>query len=180
MQILEKFSRSLTAALLAFGMMALCGAAKAQIVAFGASQVAGMGVEQSQAYPAQLEAMLRAKGLNVTVANAGVSGNTTADLLARVDSSVPPGTTIVILDTSGPFLNNYNHGISQAQGRSELAAVTARLKARGINVIPESTFDISPQYRQADGKHLTPEGHRIVAARLLPRVTRALRSSPSR
>jgi acyl-CoA thioesterase-1 len=179
MRIPGRFLLQLAATFVISGTMAIVSAAEAQIVAFGASQVAGTGVGQGEAFPAQLEAMLKAKGYNVSIANAGVYGSTTSDMLGRVDSAVPSGTTLVILDTSGPYLNNYIQGISQAQGRSEMAAVSARLKARGIKVIPESTSDISPRYRQADGKHLTTEGHRIVAARLLPQVTRAL-GAPSR
>ena len=51
-------------------------AATAQIVAFGASNTAGYGVGSDQAWPARLEAMLRAKGYQATVANAGISGDT--------------------------------------------------------------------------------------------------------
>jgi acyl-CoA thioesterase I len=158
-------------ALLAF---ALPGAARAQVVAFGASNVEGHGVARSQAYPAQLEALLRAKGVKAHVRNAGVYGNTSADMLARMNRAVPPGTKVVILDTSGELLNNYVHGISQAQGQADIATMTTQLQARGITVIPESTQDIPTSMRQADGKHLTPEGYRMVAERLLDPVTRAL------
>ena len=66
----------------------------AQIVAFGASNVAGAGVEASQAWPAQLEALLQAKGYHVHVLNAGITGDTTGNMLKRVDSSIPNGTKI--------------------------------------------------------------------------------------
>ncbi|MBV9150897.1 MAG: esterase, partial [Alphaproteobacteria bacterium] len=63
------------------GAVALCGflsaAARAQVVALGASNTVGMGVRPQEAYPAQLEAMLRAKGYNGRVVNAGISGDTT-------------------------------------------------------------------------------------------------------
>jgi acyl-CoA thioesterase-1 len=68
---------------------AFVGAAHAQIVALGASNVAGRGVNSSEAFPAQLQRMLAAKGYNAQVANAGVNGNTNADLLARLDQAAP-------------------------------------------------------------------------------------------
>ena len=61
--------------------------AQAQIVAIGASNVAGRGVSSSDAWPAQLEGMLAAKGRNVHVTNAGISGDTNAGMLARLDSA---------------------------------------------------------------------------------------------
>jgi len=155
-------------------LLALTGAARGQVVAFGASNVEGKGVMPSESYPAQLEGMLRAKGLNVRVTNAGVSGNTSLDMLTRLDSAIPPGTKVVILDASGEFFNNARHGISKQQGQADWAVMASRLRARGIVVIPESTQDLPMSVRQAD-MHLTPEGHRVVAARLLNRVMAALR-----
>src|ERR1700757_3889265 len=71
--------------------------AEVRIVALGDSGIRGKGVPESQAYPAQLEAALKARGHEVTVTNQGVNGDTTAGVLARLDSAVPPGTNIVIL-----------------------------------------------------------------------------------
>ena len=62
-------------------------AASVNIVALGASNTAGKGVGSGEAFPAQLEAMLRAKGYDAHVTNAGVSGDTTAGMLARLNSS---------------------------------------------------------------------------------------------
>ena len=85
-----------------FATMLCSGAtAQAQIVAIGASNVAGKGVSSSDAWPAQLEGMLAAKGRNVHVTNAGISGDTNAGMLARLDSAVPEGTKIVLLDQYG-------------------------------------------------------------------------------
>ena len=58
-----------------------------QIVACGDSATAGWLVAHQDAYPAQLQAALRKKGYDVTVANAGVNGDTTADALKRFDSA---------------------------------------------------------------------------------------------
>jgi acyl-CoA thioesterase-1 len=169
-------STLLSAALVLVGAPSV---AKAQIVAFGASNVSGDGVALEDAFPAQLEAMLRAKGYDVHVANEGVGGDTSADMLRRLDNAVPPATRIVLLDTSGPISNNPHRGISREQGAAHMAAIAAKLEARHITIIRESANVIPRQYRQADGRHLSAEGHRLLATRLLPDVTRAL-GPPSR
>ena len=67
---------------------------------FRRQQHRGMGVANEAAYPVQLEAMLRAKGYRGRVLNSGISGDTTAGMLARLDSAVPPDTRVVILQPS--------------------------------------------------------------------------------
>jgi acyl-CoA thioesterase-1 len=88
---------------IAFSLV-LANPAFAQIVALGASNTQGKGVSPSEAWPARLEAMLQAKGRSVHVTNAGISGDTTGGELARLDSSVPDGTRIVILNSAGTIL----------------------------------------------------------------------------
>jgi acyl-CoA thioesterase-1 len=83
----------------------------AQIVALGASSTAGYGVGASSAFPVLLEAMLRAKGRPISVSNAGISGDTTGGMLARLSSAVPQGTRIVILQIGG---NDARKGMSPA------------------------------------------------------------------
>src|SRR5690349_23652614 len=68
-----------------------------RIVAFGDSLTAGLGLPPSEAFPAQLQKSLAAKGLKVEIANAGVSGDTTAAGLERFDWAIPDGTEAVIL-----------------------------------------------------------------------------------
>ena len=65
---------------------------KAQIVALGASNVQGYGVSPLESFPAQLETMLRAKGKQYSVTNAGVFGDTSDRVMARLNSAVPQGT----------------------------------------------------------------------------------------
>ena len=103
--------------------------AQAQIVAIGASNVAGRGVNSSDAWPAQLEGMLAAKRRNVHVTNAGISGDTNTGMLARLDSSVPAGTKIVLLDKVGGGWNGRRLG--QGSQNAELVAIEARLRSRG-------------------------------------------------
>jgi len=155
-------------------LIALAGSAHAQIVAFGASNISGWNVAASEAIPAQLQAMLRSRGYSVTVLNAGIYGNTTAEMRARMDRDIPEGTRIVILDTSGGLHNDMQQGISRQQGEADLAAIQARLAERHIMVIPVSAADLAAQYHQPDGVHLTPEGHRLAAENLVPAVAEAL------
>jgi acyl-CoA thioesterase-1 len=154
--------------------LAVSCAAHAQIVAFGASNISGWNVPASAAMPAQLKEMLRAKGYSVEVLNAGIYGNTTTDMRNRMDSDIPPGTKIVILDTSGGVYNDTWKGISREQGDADKAAIVENLKARGITIIPMSAAELPAQYHQQDGLHLTPEGYKLIASQLLPQVVEAL------
>ena len=70
-------------AVLAMLAVGVASAEAATIVALGASNTYGKGVARNQAYPAQLEAILRAKGSNVRVVNAGINGDTTEGMLGR-------------------------------------------------------------------------------------------------
>lgn len=151
----------------------IAGGAQAQIVAIGASNVAGRGVGSATAWPAQLESMLAAKGRSVHVANAGINGDTNAGMLARLDSAVPAGTKIVLLDRRGGGWNGRRLG--QGSQDTELAAIEARLRGRHITVIPMWWGAALRQYLQADQIHFTAEGHRLVAAQMLPSVLRATR-----
>src|SRR3954462_3686751 len=154
------------------GAFGLVGTAHAQIVALGASNVFGKGVSSSEAFPAQLERMLAAKGYNAHVANAGINGNTNADMLARLDQAVPAGTKVVLLGTLGGRYNARRLG--QGDQNAEFASIMAKLRSRGIKIIPVTAAGVSRKHLQADGVHLTAEGHAAVAARLLPSVIRAL------
>jgi acyl-CoA thioesterase-1 len=103
-----------------------------RIVAFGDSLTAGYGVLERDSYPSKLEAVLRAKGYDVTIANAGVSGDTTAQGLARVDWSVPQGTQAVILEFGA---NDMLRGIPPATIKHNLEAIIQKLRARHIEVM---------------------------------------------
>src|SRR5260370_41833106 len=80
------------------GLVPCWGAADAAtIVALGASNTYGKGVSRSLAYPAQLEALLRARGYNIRAINAGINGDTTSSMASRLDTVVPDGNSLVIL-----------------------------------------------------------------------------------
>jgi acyl-CoA thioesterase-1 len=165
--------RFLIAGLLAAMMLCCADIAQAQIVAIGASNVAGKGVSSSDAWPAQLEGMLAAKGRTVHVTNAGISGDTNAGMLARLDSAVPDGTKIVLLDRYGGGWNARRLG--RGDQNAELAAIEARLRSRGIRIVPMWWNAALRKYLQSDGTHFTAEGHRLVATNMLPSVMGAVR-----
>jgi acyl-CoA thioesterase-1 len=119
------------------GVLAHMGEAQAQgrpirLVAFGDSLSAGYGLPQSAAFPAVLERALKARGHNVTVANAGVSGDTASGGLARVDWSVPDGTDGVILELGA---NDMLRGVDPAVTRRALDGILEKLRARNIPVL---------------------------------------------
>jgi len=159
----------LTALIVACGT-ACAAAASLNIVALGASNTYGKGVARGSDYPAQLQAMLKAKGYDARVANAGINGDTTAGMLARLGSAVPPGTQVVLLQPGG---NDRRKGVS---GRGEnISTIVSRLQGRGIKVIVLERIlaGMSSAQIQPDGQHLTAEGYRIIAARVLPQVIAA-------
>lgn len=102
------------------------------LVGFGDSLMAGYQLPQEDAMPVRLEKALVADGEDVTVANAGVSGDTTAAGLARVDWSVPDGTRGVILELGA---NDALRGIPPEETEKNLDAIIGRLKNRGIAVL---------------------------------------------
>ncbi len=102
------------------------------IVAFGDSLTAGYGLAANDAFPAQLQRALAAKGLAVNVINAGVSGDTAAGGLSRLDWSIPDGTDAVILELGA---NDALRGFDPAVTRKALDAMLRRLKERKIPVL---------------------------------------------
>ncbi|HKS60092.1 MAG TPA: arylesterase [Xanthobacteraceae bacterium] len=123
-------------ALLALGSLLIAPATAAErpvrIVMLGDSIAAGFGLPVAEALPAKLEKALKAKGLNVTVENAGVSGDTPAGGLARLDWSVGEGTDAVIIELGA---NDALRGADPKQTRAALDAIIRRLKERKIAVL---------------------------------------------
>jgi acyl-CoA thioesterase-1 len=103
-----------------------------RIVALGDSLTAGLGLPASEALPAVLERSLRAAGRDVAIQNAGVSGDTTAGGLARLDWAVPDDTEAVIVALGA---NDMLGGLAPERARSNLEAIVRRLRARGIEVL---------------------------------------------
>ena len=122
------------------------GTGPIRLVALGDSLMAGYELPQSAAFPVVLEKALRARGHNVEVANAGVSGDTTSGGLERLDWSVPEGTDGVILELGA---NDMLRGIDPRIPRRALEAIVARLKERGIPVMLAGMYasrNLGPDY----------------------------------
>ena len=103
-----------------------------RIVALGDSLTAGLGLPESEGFVARLQAALAAKGLAATLINAGVSGDTASDALARLDWSVPDDTDAVILEIGA---NDMLRGIKPAVTRAAIETILQRLKQRHIAVL---------------------------------------------
>ncbi|MBV9016980.1 MAG: arylesterase [Alphaproteobacteria bacterium] len=102
------------------------------ILAFGDSITAGFGLPAEQAFPARLEDKLRSIGLAVHVINAGVSGDTTADGLARLDWSLADKPDIVILELGA---NDALRGLDPTAARANLDAMIDKVQASGAKVL---------------------------------------------
>jgi acyl-CoA thioesterase-1 len=117
-----------------------------RLVALGDSLSAGYNLPASAAFPAVLQQALRQKGLNVSVTNAGVSGDTAQGGLDRLDWSVPDGTDGVILELGA---NDALRGFDPATTEKALDAIITRLKARGIAVLLAGMYaprNLGPDY----------------------------------
>lgn len=137
-----------------------------RVVAVGASNTQGFYIATEAAYPAQLQKLLKQKGIDAEVVNAGVAFNTTAAMLRRIDSDVPKGTDIVILQ---PGANDRRFFTGREQRAANIAEMERRLRARGIKVVVYDD-EIPLRYYTFDFIHLTREGHAMIAAALLPRI----------
>lgn len=179
------------------GVSQAAGQQPIRIVAFGGSSTYGQGVERYDAYPAKLEKALRARGHTVSVTNAGVSGDKTADGLARLDRVIPAGTQIVIVE----------YGINDAFAKTDPATIRANLETmlgrikgkgaeillvgfRGTNLQPladrfgaaytdfafpnngDAQYRVAndPQMRSQGVAHFNAAGYDQIVARMLPQV----------
>jgi lysophospholipase L1-like esterase len=163
--------------------------AEVRIVAVGASSIRGYGVPESQAYPAQLEAALRARGHQVTVTNQGVNGDTTRGVLSRLDSAVPPGTNIVILQIGGNDL--VRDRVSPDVVAANKRTIVERLRAKGTEVyvlenmqqgiVDRADLHVeSTRVPNSTRWHLTPAGYAIVVRRTLPPIEALVRKVEKR
>lgn len=103
-----------------------------RIVALGDSLTAGLGVGPADAFPAQLQTALTARGHDVIVENAGVSGDTSAGGLARLDWALGAGADAVIVELGA---NDGLRGLEPAQMATNLETILGRLTDRNIPVL---------------------------------------------
>lgn len=150
-----------------------------RIVAIGASNTSGYAVGAGNAYPALLESMLKAKGFDVTVVNAGVTAETSAQTLSRVDSAVTPGTKIVIYDVGGGNDKDAGEGAGTSANAGQIAA---RIRAHGAVAINASKASVVGSEKgnpsawiQGDPHHhITAASQQRLAASLVPKVIAVL------
>lgn len=124
-------------------------AAPITLLALGDSLTAGYGLPAAEAFPVQLEAALKAKGRDVRVVNAGVSGDTSAGGLARLDWALAdkPQAAIVALGA-----NDGLRGLDTGRLRVNLDTIVARLQGAGVKVLlagMEAPPNLGPEYGQA-------------------------------
>jgi acyl-CoA thioesterase-1 len=103
-----------------------------RLVALGDSLTAGYNLPRNAAFPAVLEKALQAKGHDVEIANAGVSGDTASGGLDRLDWSVPAGTDGVIVELGA---NDMLRGLDPAVTRRAIEGIVERLRARNVPVM---------------------------------------------
>jgi acyl-CoA thioesterase-1 len=121
-------------------------------VALGDSLTAGLGLSQDEAYPALLQRKVNEKGYPHEVINAGVSGDTSADGLRRVNWALEGNVRLVILALGG---NDGLRGLPPAQMKSNLQGIIHRVRQRGIPLLlvgmeapPNYGEDYANAYRQ--------------------------------
>ncbi|HLF83235.1 MAG TPA: arylesterase [Blastocatellia bacterium] len=120
-----------------------------KIVAFGDSLTAGFGLPQSASYPALLQKKLDAEGLAYEVVNAGVSGDTSAGGVRRVDWALEGDVKIVILELGA---NDILRGQPVDAMKENLARIIERVKAHGATVLlagMEAPTNSGIDYRKA-------------------------------
>ena len=103
-----------------------------KLVVLGDSLAAGYELKEGDAFPAKLEAALKAKGIDVMVVNAGVSGDTAKQGLERLDWAVEPDADAVIVELGA---NDALRGIDPNETRASLEKIISRLSTRKIPIM---------------------------------------------
>jgi len=169
-------------ALLLIAASAAPAAAKdVHVLALGDSLTAGYGLPPGQGFAPQLEAVLRRNGVRAFVADAGVSGNTSAQGRARLKWTLDglrarPDLAIVALGA-----NDMLRGLPPARTRSDLDAILAELKRRGIKVLIAGMLaapNLGPEYR-ADYDRIFPDLARKYDATLYPFFLAGVAGNPA-
>lgn len=107
-------------------------AAGPEVVALGDSLTAGYGLSPDEGFVPQLQRWLDAQGAEATVVNAGVSGDTTAGALARIDWALTPGAKAMIVTLGG---NDLLRGLPPEEARANLDAILMRADEAGLPVL---------------------------------------------
>lgn len=104
----------------------------AQVVALGDSLTAGYGLAEGEGFVPQLQAWLKAQGSEAVVVNAGVSGDTTAGGLSRLDWALEPEADALIVTLGG---NDMLRGLPPAEARANLDAILTKAQKKGLPVL---------------------------------------------
>jgi acyl-CoA thioesterase-1 len=126
------------------------------VVALGDSLTAGLGLPQEDGFVPQMQAWLAAQGADVVLVNAGVSGDTTAGGLARLDWSLTPEVDALMVTLGG---NDLLRGIDPANSRANLEAILKAAQGRGLPVLlvgMKAPGNYGPEY-QAQFDAIYPE-----------------------
>ena len=132
-----------------------------EILLFGDSLAAGYGLSAEDGLTAQLQARLNSEGVQALVKNGGVSGDTTAGGLSRLDWALSAGTDVVILVLGG---NDAMRGLTPSQSQSNLDALLAKLATREVKILltgmrappnlgPDYAAAFEPMYQALAKKH---------------------------
>jgi acyl-CoA thioesterase-1 len=113
-------------------LVSLARAETITILALGDSLTAGLGLDPSAAFPARLEAALKAKGHDVTVRNAGISGDTAAQGAARLDWALTDDVDAAIIELGA---NDALRGLPVSQAEAALDEILGKLTARNLPVL---------------------------------------------
>ncbi len=108
------------------------GVAQVQVVALGDSLTQGYGLPQGEGFVPQLQNWINEQGFDAQVVNAGVSGDTTAGGLSRIDWTLTPDVDAVIVALGG---NDLLRGIPPATSRANLEAILQKISARNLPVL---------------------------------------------
>ena len=120
------------AAAIVLALTTLSQAAGKTLLLYGDSLMAGLGLDANDGFAAQLQAALAARGIAVTVVNASVSGDTTADGLDRLDWTLADRPDAVILELGA---NDMLQGLPADAVSNNLGLILDRLKAEGVPVL---------------------------------------------
>ena len=146
---------------------------------FGDSLTAGYGLDPAQAYPALIQAKLRAASLDYEVVNAGISGDTTSGGVARVDWALRRPIDVFVLALGG---NDGLRGIPLAETRRNLAAILARIRAKnpraklivaGLQLPPNLGADYAAEFQA-----IFPAVAREAGAALIPFLLEGVAARP--
>lgn len=106
--------------------------AATEVVVYGDSIAAGFGLPKEDGLVAQLDAALEDRGFNVKLVNGGVSGDTTAGGLARIDWTLAPTTDVVVLILGG---NDALRGLTPEESEANLDQLLSAMQTRGLKVL---------------------------------------------